>query len=162
MPAQQLQRERTKANIRQKIFLQLYALFFIEIKGDLSILEIWLKTDWKHSPTSSTMMVSVLEKVLHDSLWSCDFFFVFFYSRQTSKCSVCSVQFFCSDIRKYWQPHVLFQEEVKEVTSILSVHGQNVKVTEVLKDGDTLTFLIVSQKVRKRSIYVWFAAAICS
>ena len=40
------------------------------------------------------------------------------------------------------------------MTSILSVHGQNVKVTEVLKDGDTLTFLIVSQKVRKRSIYV--------
>ncbi|XP_036956348.1 sorting nexin-6 [Acanthopagrus latus] len=38
-------------------------------------------------------------------------------------------------------------EEVKEVTSILSVHGQNVKVTEVLKDGDTLTFLIVSQKL---------------
>ncbi|XP_040890056.1 sorting nexin-6 isoform X2 [Toxotes jaculatrix] len=37
-------------------------------------------------------------------------------------------------------------EEVQEVASVLSVHGQNIKVTEVLKDGDTLTFLIVSQK----------------
>ncbi|KAL6111577.1 uncharacterized protein ACO6RY_08526 [Pungitius sinensis] len=37
-------------------------------------------------------------------------------------------------------------EEVKE-TSTLSVHGHNIKVTEVLKDGDTLTFLIVSQKL---------------
>ncbi|XP_044078100.1 sorting nexin-6 isoform X2 [Siniperca chuatsi] len=37
-------------------------------------------------------------------------------------------------------------EEVKEVISTLSVHGHNIKVTEVLKDGDTLTFLIVSQK----------------
>lgn len=32
--------------------------------------------------------------------------------------------------------------------SALSVHGHNVKVTEVVKDGDVLTFLIVSQKVR--------------
>lgn len=31
--------------------------------------------------------------------------------------------------------------------SSLSVHGHNVKVTEVLKDGDALTFLIVSEKV---------------
>lgn len=31
----------------------------------------------------------------------------------------------------------------------LSVHGHNVKVTEVVKDGDVLTFLIVSEKVRK-------------
>ncbi|XP_040890055.1 sorting nexin-6 isoform X1 [Toxotes jaculatrix] len=38
-------------------------------------------------------------------------------------------------------------EEVQEVASVLSVHGQNIKVTEVLKDGDTLTFLIVSQKL---------------
>ncbi|XP_044206196.1 sorting nexin-32 [Thunnus albacares] len=38
-------------------------------------------------------------------------------------------------------------EEVKEVASTLSVHGDNIKVTEVLKDGDTLTFLIVSQKL---------------
>ncbi|XP_041811032.1 sorting nexin-6 [Chelmon rostratus] len=38
-------------------------------------------------------------------------------------------------------------EEVKEGTSILSVHGHNIKVTEVLADGDTLTFLIVSQKL---------------
>ncbi|KAK2914950.1 hypothetical protein Q8A73_005544 [Channa argus] len=38
-------------------------------------------------------------------------------------------------------------EEVKEVTSALSVHGHNIKVTEVLKDGDTLTFLIVSEKL---------------
>lgn len=33
--------------------------------------------------------------------------------------------------------------------SSLSIHGHNVKVTEVLKDGDTLTFLIVSEKVKK-------------
>ncbi|XP_045884484.1 sorting nexin-6 isoform X1 [Micropterus dolomieu] len=38
-------------------------------------------------------------------------------------------------------------EEVKEVTPCLSVHGHNIKVTEVLKDRDTLTFLIVSQKL---------------
>ncbi|KAK9529149.1 hypothetical protein VZT92_013263 [Zoarces viviparus] len=38
-------------------------------------------------------------------------------------------------------------EEVNEVTSSLSVHGHNIKVTEVLKDGDTLTFLVVSQKL---------------
>lgn len=31
--------------------------------------------------------------------------------------------------------------------SALSVHGHNITVAEVLKDGDTLTFLIVSQKV---------------
>ncbi|XP_026162743.1 sorting nexin-6 isoform X2 [Mastacembelus armatus] len=36
-------------------------------------------------------------------------------------------------------------EEVKE-TSALSVHGHNIKVTEVLQDGDALTFIIVSQK----------------
>lgn len=47
---------------------------------------------------------------------------------------------------------LLLQEEVKEVTSALSVHGHNIKVTEVLKEGDTLTFLIVSQKVRKSLI----------
>ncbi|GAA6215705.1 sorting nexin-6-like [Lates japonicus] len=38
-------------------------------------------------------------------------------------------------------------EEVQEVKSALSVHGHNIKVTEVLKDGDALTFLIVSQKL---------------
>ncbi|XP_035518247.1 sorting nexin-4 [Morone saxatilis] len=38
-------------------------------------------------------------------------------------------------------------EEVKEVTPTLSVHAHNIKVTEVLKEGDTLTFLIVSQKL---------------
>lgn len=38
-------------------------------------------------------------------------------------------------------------EEVNEVTSTLSVHGQNIKLVEVLKDGDTLTFLVVSQKL---------------
>lgn len=38
-------------------------------------------------------------------------------------------------------------EEVNEVTSTLSVHGQNIKLAEVLKDGDTLTFLVVSQKL---------------
>lgn len=43
----------------------------------------------------------------------------------------------------------LLQEEVHEVKSALSVHGHNIKVTEVLKDGDALTFLIVSKKVRK-------------
>lgn len=38
-------------------------------------------------------------------------------------------------------------EEVKEVTSNLSVHGHDIKITEVLKEGDALTFLIVSQKL---------------
>ncbi|XP_019942388.2 sorting nexin-5 [Paralichthys olivaceus] len=38
-------------------------------------------------------------------------------------------------------------EEVQEVTSGPSVHGHNIKVAEVLIDGDTLTFLIVSQKL---------------
>ncbi|KAK2862246.1 hypothetical protein Q5P01_001779 [Channa striata] len=38
-------------------------------------------------------------------------------------------------------------EEVKEVRSALSVHGHNIKITEVLKDEDTLTFLIVSEKL---------------
>lgn len=35
------------------------------------------------------------------------------------------------------------------MTSALIVHGRKIKVTEVLKDGDTLTFVIVSQKVKK-------------
>ncbi|XP_008318279.1 sorting nexin-6 [Cynoglossus semilaevis] len=38
-------------------------------------------------------------------------------------------------------------EEVHEVTSALSIYAQSIKVTEVLKDGDALTFLIVSQKL---------------
>lgn len=38
-------------------------------------------------------------------------------------------------------------EEEREVGSILSVHCHNIKITEVLRDGDTLTFLIVSQKL---------------
>ncbi|XP_069011424.1 sorting nexin-6 [Embiotoca jacksoni] len=38
-------------------------------------------------------------------------------------------------------------EEVKEVTSFLSIHGQNIKVSEVMQDGDALTFLIISQKL---------------
>ncbi|XP_057700914.1 sorting nexin-6 [Corythoichthys intestinalis] len=38
-------------------------------------------------------------------------------------------------------------EEVKEEAPCLSVHGHSVKVTEVLQDGDGLTFLIVSQKL---------------
>lgn len=38
-------------------------------------------------------------------------------------------------------------QEVTDVTSPLSVRGRNIKVTEVVKDGDTLTFLIVSQKL---------------
>ncbi|XP_077583432.1 sorting nexin-6 [Stigmatopora nigra] len=38
-------------------------------------------------------------------------------------------------------------EEVKEEAPCLSVHGHSVKITEVLQDGDGLTFLIVSQKL---------------
>ncbi|CAJ1051126.1 sorting nexin-32 [Xyrichtys novacula] len=38
-------------------------------------------------------------------------------------------------------------EEVNEATPALSVSGPTIKVTEVQKDGDTLTFLVVSQKV---------------
>uniref|UniRef100_A0A672G4L6 PX domain-containing protein n=1 Tax=Salarias fasciatus TaxID=181472 RepID=A0A672G4L6_SALFA len=38
-------------------------------------------------------------------------------------------------------------EEEKEVGSALSVHCHNIKITEVLRDGDTFTFLIVSQKL---------------
>lgn len=54
--------------------------------------------------------------------------------------------------------HILFssQEEVKEGESTLSVHGHSIKVTEVLKDGDTLTFLILSQKVRNQLIPLIF------
>lgn len=51
--------------------------------------------------------------------------------------------------------YLILQEEVKEVTSLLSVCSHNIKVTEVLKDGDTLTFLIVSQKVRMLFIYLY-------
>lgn len=39
------------------------------------------------------------------------------------------------------------QEEVNEATSVLSIYAHNIKVTEVLQDGDTLTFIIVSQKL---------------
>ncbi|AWP02979.1 putative sorting nexin-5-like [Scophthalmus maximus] len=38
-------------------------------------------------------------------------------------------------------------EEVQEVRSALSVHGHDIKVTDVLRDGDALTFVIVSQKL---------------
>lgn len=38
-------------------------------------------------------------------------------------------------------------EEVNERASVLSVDGQTIKVTEVLKDGDSLTFIIVSEKL---------------
>ncbi|XP_028262188.1 sorting nexin-6 isoform X2 [Parambassis ranga] len=38
-------------------------------------------------------------------------------------------------------------EEAKDEASVLSVHGDDIKVTEVLKDGDTLTFLIISKKL---------------
>lgn len=38
-------------------------------------------------------------------------------------------------------------EEVRDGTLILSVHSNSIKVTEVVKDGDNLTFLIVSQKL---------------
>ncbi|XP_014893073.1 sorting nexin-6 [Poecilia latipinna] len=41
----------------------------------------------------------------------------------------------------------MMQEEVNEATSVLSVYGHTVKVTEVSQDGDTLTFIIVSQKL---------------
>lgn len=37
-------------------------------------------------------------------------------------------------------------EEVNERASALGVDGHTIKVTEVLKDGDTLTFIIVSEK----------------
>ncbi|KAM9410451.1 sorting nexin-5 [Pholidichthys leucotaenia] len=37
--------------------------------------------------------------------------------------------------------------EVKEKMSVLTVHGHNIKVTEVLNDGDALTFIIISQKL---------------
>lgn len=39
------------------------------------------------------------------------------------------------------------QDEVKNISSDLPVHAHNIKVTEVLQDGDTLTFIIISQKV---------------
>ncbi|KAF6722787.1 Sorting nexin-6 [Oryzias melastigma] len=38
-------------------------------------------------------------------------------------------------------------EEVKDASSFLSVQVHNIKVTEVLQDGDSLTFIIVSQKL---------------
>ncbi|CAN9512252.1 unnamed protein product [Ophioblennius macclurei] len=41
----------------------------------------------------------------------------------------------------------MMMEEEKEVGSALSVHCHNIKITEVLRDGDTFTFLIVSQKL---------------
>ncbi|XP_035980465.1 sorting nexin-6 isoform X1 [Fundulus heteroclitus] len=41
----------------------------------------------------------------------------------------------------------MMQEEVNEATSVLSVYGHTIKVTEALQDGDTLTFIIVSQKL---------------
>ncbi|KAK5872296.1 hypothetical protein PBY51_013011 [Eleginops maclovinus] len=44
-------------------------------------------------------------------------------------------------------------EEVKEVTSTLSVDIQSIKVTEVVKEGDTLTFLIVSEKLSGTGVY---------
>uniref|UniRef100_A0A3B5MXZ0 PX domain-containing protein n=1 Tax=Xiphophorus couchianus TaxID=32473 RepID=A0A3B5MXZ0_9TELE len=36
---------------------------------------------------------------------------------------------------------------MNEATSVLSVYGHTIKVTEVSQDGDTLTFIIVSQKL---------------
>ncbi|XP_023181333.1 sorting nexin-6-like isoform X1 [Xiphophorus maculatus] len=41
----------------------------------------------------------------------------------------------------------MMQEEMNEATSVLSVYGHTIKVTEVSQDGDTLTFIIVSQKL---------------
>ncbi|KAM9759333.1 sorting nexin-6 [Menidia menidia] len=38
-------------------------------------------------------------------------------------------------------------DEVRDVSSVLSVHVQNIRITEVLQDGDMLTFIIVSQKL---------------
>lgn len=47
-------------------------------------------------------------------------------------------------------PSLIFlQEEVNDVSSVLSVHGDSIKVAEALQDGDALTFIIVSQKVWK-------------
>ncbi|XP_028262189.1 sorting nexin-32 isoform X3 [Parambassis ranga] len=43
-------------------------------------------------------------------------------------------------------------EEAKDEASVLSVHGDDIKVTEVLKDGDTLTFLIISKKDRHKPV----------
>lgn len=40
------------------------------------------------------------------------------------------------------------------MTSTLSVSCHNIKVTEAVKDGDTLTFVIVSKKVRNCLIYL--------
>lgn len=57
----------------------------------------------------------------------------------------------------YWLQVWVFpffkQEEVNEATSVLSIYAHNIKVTEVLQDGDTLTFIIISQKVGKRIIF---------
>lgn len=47
---------------------------------------------------------------------------------------------------------------MNEVTSTLSVDIQSIKVTEVVKDGHTLTFLIESEKVRKRWMYLYVQA----
>ncbi|XP_041835999.1 sorting nexin-6 isoform X2 [Melanotaenia boesemani] len=41
----------------------------------------------------------------------------------------------------------VLKEEVKDASSVLSVHCHNIKITEVLQDGDELTFIIVSQKL---------------
>ncbi|XP_072238431.1 sorting nexin-5 [Leuresthes tenuis] len=38
-------------------------------------------------------------------------------------------------------------EEVRDSSSDLSVHGHNIKITDVLQDGDILTFIIISQKL---------------
>ncbi|XP_074532077.1 sorting nexin-32 [Halichoeres trimaculatus] len=38
-------------------------------------------------------------------------------------------------------------EEVNEAAPALSLHPHSIKVSEVLKDGDSITFLVVSQKV---------------
>ncbi|XP_041639448.1 sorting nexin-6 [Cheilinus undulatus] len=62
-------------------------------------------------------------------------------------------------------------EEAKEATPALSVQSDSIKVTEVLKDGDTLTFLIVSQKLsgtgeyhvdRTYDDFEWLQHHICS
>lgn len=45
-------------------------------------------------------------------------------------------------------------EEVKEVTSFLSVQGSSITITEVSQDGDNLVFIIVAQKLSGTGSYI--------
>ncbi|KAF7654453.1 hypothetical protein LDENG_00069590 [Lucifuga dentata] len=62
-------------------------------------------------------------------------------------------------------------EEVKDVTPTLSVSYHNIKVTELVKNGDTLTFVIISEKlsgtgeyhvVRTCDDFEWLQQHLCS